>query len=156
MADSGSIFLAAIVGAGAALVTDTIKGIASKYFDDRAQAQGMRIDDLNELCAVVHDISELSVSYWQRPGDADGHKVAEARISGKFSFVFMIAYDLFDDHAEQKKAVNLEIDRFFEACTGGDFGVRTRPAMPERSSDIVRHAYGLARQAKRATRKTRR
>ncbi|MBC6438635.1 MAG: hypothetical protein GDA52_11025 [Rhodobacteraceae bacterium] len=133
--------MAAVIGAGAALVVkgaDAVLARLFRYYDKRAD----NIDaDLALAHRVIFEVRDLANDYWCQ--DRRDEKT-EAALTGRLMFLGMVCEGLFKHKPVHHQAIKGQVNRLDEACTGGDFATNPRRAAPRRCSDIEIAAYRLA------------
>lgn len=140
----------AAVGAGSALLTQFGERLVGRFFERRARQEQLRDADLIELEKAIFEVRDLATSYWPFPS---GNPMLEGAIVGRMTFLSELAEELFASKSELLWNLQVAINAFDTACTGGEFGSPGRAADPGRCRDVEITAYRLVRLAKESRRK---
>ncbi|WP_152492623.1 hypothetical protein [Roseovarius sp. THAF27] len=146
------ILLSALVGAGSALAVEGLKGVVSRYFQKLDETKAQREHDYLTLRNVIFETRDLATEYWENPGAAPGQKTRQASIIGRLTFILKIQSDLFDANRALSRKVGEQMDQFYDACSGGEFGSSDRPEQSERCTDVEVAAYSLVHRCQSALR----
>ena len=143
---------AAFIGSATALVANSFRHFIGRFVYSARRKEEQRTSDLARIEAVVFEIRDIAVTYWDQSGAAEKQAVRAGAIVGRLTFVFSLIDELFAEQEHYRKLVNVGATRFHEACTSGEFQVRARSSDPERSRSIETEAYALVHLAARLRR----
>lgn len=134
---------AAFIGSATALTANSLRHFFGRFVYRAKRKEEQRNSDLIRIEAVVFEIRDIAVMYWDQSGAADKQAVRAGAIVGRLTFIFSLIDELFSEQEYYRKRVNVAATKFHEACTSGEFQVRARSSDPERSRSIETEAYAL-------------
>lgn len=139
------------------LCIQILDGFVKKAFASAKTKEDQVDADASELERVVLELKDIGISYWCKDFDESVCYHSEASIVGKLTFCAHLVTSVFSNDVELKRSVDIKLNSFDEALTGGDFQVRGRPADISRLVKLERRTYDLinhirsCRRAKRSS-----
>ena len=141
--DLGPTVLPAIVGIAAYVASKFVDVFVSHIVNETNSREATRTADLQLIETVVYEIRDEACDYWCLSGSAAKQSRRGASIIGRLSFVGALSEGLFEGHPSLRRAADDRLSIFHAACTGDDFGVKSRKADPDRCQLIESSAYGM-------------
>ncbi|MCZ4258833.1 hypothetical protein O4H53_25095 [Sulfitobacter sp. G21635-S1] len=136
-----------------------IAKIATAFFDayisKASTREKERSEDVSRIRETTESTSSIALGYWSRDAALPSDKGLEAMLSGQIAQLTALISGLFDGREKLLEACVLELDRFDEAVTGGDFGTNKRTADMERLRKIQLCGVALEDKVKTCRRKLR-
>lgn len=117
-------------------------GTISESIKAKAVHRSARIE---ETINSVHELCEIGSQYWCLPANAPEAPALEGKVSGLMHELFTLVAEL-EPWARTHHSAQIDglVALFYEAVTGGDFGVMTRQiGQPAVLSDIWRSGVQL-------------
>lgn len=150
MAIEQSVWLPALIGAGAALGTNVGERVLARLFDGYARQEAQRDYDVELIEKVVFEIRDLATGYWCTAGQ---DQKLEGSIVGRLTFVASLIDGLYKSHLDELRTMQMHMNRFDQACTSDDFGSVDRASNAGMCRDIETTAYNLVHTAMSSRRK---
>lgn len=147
------VAIPALVGAGAALLTQAGERLIAKYFDRSVKRDAQRDADVVDIERVAFEVRDLAAAYWSLDPDPAKDKAAEGAIVGRLTFLTELSEELFGTRLQSLREMQVAVNRFDVSCTFDEFGVRSRMADPGKCREIEIAAYRLVHLAKSQRRK---
>ena len=145
----GSTILASAIGF-------FIAKIATAFFDayiSKASAhEKERDEDVVRIRETTESTASVALGFWSRDA-TPGDKGLEATMSGQIAQISALIDGLFLGDDDLMKACVIELDRFDESVTGGDFGTSKRTSELDRLSKIHLSRVALENKVKTCRRK---
>ena len=137
------VILPAVVGVASFIGSKLIENAINRHYGKRNERESRRNADVERIENITFEIRDLACSYWSRAESEADQKQRAASIIGRLSFLSALVDELFLPASRYHARAQSLITAFDESCTSGDFGVASRPPMPERSPEIEVNAYAI-------------
>jgi len=145
----GSTILASAIGF---IVAKVATAFFDAYISKASAHEKERDEDVVRIRETTEATASLALGYWSRDVTA-GDKGLEATMSGQIAQISALIDGLFLADDSLMKACVIELDRFDEAVTGGDFGTNKRVSELDRLSRIQLCRVSLENKVKTCRRK---
>ncbi|WP_050522040.1 hypothetical protein [Pseudorhodobacter wandonensis] len=155
MADYSAL-LAAFIGASSAIGANFLHHFFNRIVANGERKESQRDSDLKRIENVVEETRALAVEYWSLPGEGLDQEKRVAAINGRMGFLFGIVEALFGNDPIQSDYVGNYLTNFHEACTSGDYQVRSRLPDTPRISEIEVKAFQFLHSAEKCRRQLKR
>ncbi|WP_152450747.1 hypothetical protein [Roseivivax sp. THAF197b] len=134
------------------LVVQFLTAWLKSRFNHATFLESERTDDVTSISSTVAAAVEEATDYWSRDALKDEAAI-EARIVAAMPEISTCIEGLFQNRIDLRGACDLELDRFEDALTRGDFGSTLRQAEPQRLSEIINAGNRLKRKVRTCRRK---
>ena len=117
-------------------------GWANAKFNKADFLEEERSSDVVRIEALIDSVCDHGCDYWcSSENRLDDH--LKHRIPSDLHEIGVIVWELFRDDANLRKAVNIELDRFEDSITNGNFGIAEHGNEVERILPIRKTASAL-------------
>ncbi|MES0861577.1 hypothetical protein ABLN87_04395 [Ruegeria sp. SCPT10] len=140
----------------ASAVGFVIAKFATAWFDAHVSKasylEAERNQDSEIVRETIADISLKAMDYWSRDHQPTD-QIEEAKITAGIRRVAILIDELFEHDRALHGACSIELDRFEDKVTVGDFGSAKRKAESQRTQDILLAAETVSSKVKQSRRK---
>lgn len=140
----------------ASAVGFVIAKFATAWFDAHVSKASYleteRNQDSENVRDTVSDISTKAMDYWSRD-HAPSDQIEEAKITAGIRRIAILIDELFEHDKALHGACSIELDRFEDKITAGDFGSAKRKAESQRTQEILFAAEAVSSRVKQSRRK---
>lgn|GEM_PF-5542230 len=106
--------------------------------------ESLRDYDVGLAKKIIFETRDLAVEYWQLEADDEKLPVIDAAVDGRLTFLGQLLERLFAAETLLLRRINLQLNKFHDAVTDGNFGVSGRTAEPNRAKRIEIESFKLA------------
>ncbi|WP_420415939.1 hypothetical protein [Marinovum algicola] len=151
-----SFWTSAIGAAVGVAFTTLIKTWFDHYISGATLKSAQQDDDLKAIHETIIDIRDRAIAYWRKNDSGRDTYEEAAAITGRMTFLGQVVEELFEEDSALKKAATMELNRFDECVTHGNFMVANREKETSRLKEIEDNAYCLLYRTRRCRRKLKR